>query len=61
MSKRKIEVYTQALSQLLLKSKQDFPDFRSFNHYKTTNTECQKSTDCRETTIQFNGIGVCQA
>ncbi len=34
MSKRKIEVYTQALSQLLLKSKQDFPDFRSFNHYK---------------------------
>lgn len=24
MSKRKIEVYTQALSQLLLKSKQDF-------------------------------------
>lgn len=34
MSKRKIEVYTQALSQLLLKSKQDFPDFRTFNHYK---------------------------
>ncbi|ARD30152.1 4'-phosphopantetheinyl transferase family protein [Acinetobacter lactucae] len=34
MSKRKIEVYTQALSQLLLKSKKDFPDFRTFNHYK---------------------------
>ncbi|MDC4728877.1 ACP synthase, partial [Acinetobacter baumannii] len=34
MSKRKIEVYTQALSQLLLKSKQDFPDFRTFNEYK---------------------------
>ena len=34
MSKLKIEVYTQALSQLLLKSKQDFPDFRTFNHYK---------------------------
>ncbi|MBE2164747.1 4'-phosphopantetheinyl transferase superfamily protein [Acinetobacter oleivorans] len=34
MSKRNIEVYTQALSQLLLKSKQDFPDFRTFNHYK---------------------------
>ena len=34
MSKRNIEVYTQTLSQLLLKSKQDFPDFRTFNHYK---------------------------
>lgn len=36
MSKRNIEVYTQTLSQLLLKSKQDFPDFRTFNHYKKT-------------------------
>ncbi|MBJ9721924.1 4'-phosphopantetheinyl transferase superfamily protein [Acinetobacter calcoaceticus] len=34
MSKRNIEVYIQTLSQLLLKSKQDFPDFRTFNHYK---------------------------
>ncbi|KHO17105.1 ACP synthase [Acinetobacter baumannii] len=34
MSEHIIEVYTQALSQLLLKSKQDFPDFRTFNDYK---------------------------
>lgn len=34
MSEHIIEVYTQALSQLLLKSKQDFPDFRTFNEYK---------------------------
>ncbi|QNX08391.1 4'-phosphopantetheinyl transferase superfamily protein [Acinetobacter seifertii] len=34
MSEHIIDVYTQALSQLLLKSKQDFPDFRTFNDYK---------------------------
>ncbi|MFX5735442.1 4'-phosphopantetheinyl transferase superfamily protein, partial [Acinetobacter baumannii] len=34
MSEHIIEVYTKALSQLLLKSKQDFPDFRTFNNYK---------------------------
>jgi len=34
MSEHTIEVYTQTLSQLLLKSKQDFPDFRTFNDYK---------------------------
>lgn len=34
MSEQIIEVYTKALSQLLLKSKQDFPDFRTFNNYK---------------------------
>ncbi|MBN6524831.1 4'-phosphopantetheinyl transferase superfamily protein [Acinetobacter pittii] len=34
MSEHIIEIYTQALSQLLLKSKQDFPDFRTFNDYK---------------------------
>ncbi|ONN51155.1 ACP synthase [Acinetobacter genomosp. 33YU] len=34
MSEHIIDVYTQALSQLLLKSKQDFPDFRKFNDYK---------------------------
>lgn len=34
MSEHIIEVYTQALSQLLLKSKQDFSDFRTFNDYK---------------------------
>ncbi|MEQ1064383.1 4'-phosphopantetheinyl transferase superfamily protein [Acinetobacter sp. XH1741] len=34
MSEHTIEVYTQTLSQLLLKSKPDFPDFRTFNDYK---------------------------
>ncbi|HCQ62968.1 MULTISPECIES: 4'-phosphopantetheinyl transferase superfamily protein [Acinetobacter] len=34
MSEHIIEVYTKALSQLLLKSKEDFPDFRTFNNYK---------------------------
>lgn len=43
MSKRKIEVYTQALSQLLLKSKQDFPDFRTFNYYKKQQIQSVKN------------------
>lgn len=34
MNDRKIEVYIGKLNEFLKQEQQNFPDFRSFNHYK---------------------------
>ena len=59
MSRRIIEVHTQALSQLLTRSKQDFADFSTYNQYKKQqikqlrNTFLAKQLQIEITELQF--------